>query len=98
MLSREDTIKGLECCQKFVNCDANGGCPYKAIRDKCLETAIRDAIALLKSSFTPKEVYDIVIEHGQHDKRFKLGDTIDYTFTEVVDILNTELMCKAGDV
>lgn len=60
--------------------------------------AMRDAAELLKTSFTPKEVYDTVVEHGQHDKRFKLGDKIDYSFTEVVYILNVELMCKAGDV
>lgn len=57
-----------------------------------------DAITLLKKSFTPEEVYKTVIEHGQHDKRFKLGDKIDYTFMDVVGILNTELMCKAGDM
>lgn len=60
--------------------------------------AIDDAIALLKRSFTPQEVYDTVIEHAQHDMRFKLGDKIDYSFTDVVDILNVELMCKAGDM
>lgn len=47
---------------------------------------VQDAIALLKRSFTPKEVYDTVIEHAQHDMRFKLGDKIDYSFTDVVDI------------
>ena len=60
--------------------------------------AMRDAITLLKKSFTPQEVYDTVIEHAQHDKRFKLGDRIDYSFSDVVDILNMELMCKAGDM
>lgn len=60
--------------------------------------AMRDAAELLKTSFTPQEVYDTVIEYGQHDKRFKLGDKIDYSFTEVVYILNVELMRKAGDV
>lgn len=60
--------------------------------------AMRDALALLKRSFTPQEVYNTVIEHGQHDMRFKLGDKIDYSFTDVVDILNMELMCKAGDM
>lgn len=60
--------------------------------------AVDDAVALLKRSFTPQEVYDTVIEHGQHDKRFKLGDKIDYSFTDAVDILNIELMCKAGDM
>ena len=60
--------------------------------------AMRDAITLLKKSFTPQEVYDTVIEHAQHDKRFKLGDKIDYSFSDVVDILNIELMCKAGDM
>ena len=59
---------------------------------------LEDTLALLKRSFTPLEVYDTVIEHAQHEKRFKLGDKIDYSFTDVVDILNMELMCKAGDM
>ena len=41
--------------------------------------AMRQAIALLQRSFTPEEVYDTVIEHAQHDMRFKLGDKIDYS-------------------
>lgn len=59
---------------------------------------LEGTLDLLKRSFTPQEVYDTVIEHAQHDTRFKLGDRIDYSFTDVVDILNMELMCKAGDM
>ena len=81
----------------------------KAINDleQCLDDSVvavvpdnlvREAIDMLKKSFTPEEVYNTVVEHGQHDKRFKLGDRIDYSFTDVVDILNIELMCKAGDM
>ena len=62
------------------------------------EQLMRDALALLKKSFIPEEVYDVVVEHAQHDTRFKLGDKIDYSFSDVVDILNIELMCKAGDM
>ena len=73
-------------------------CPYGNCETGCVKTLAKDAITLLKKSFTPEEVYKTVIEHGQHDKRFKLGDKIDYTFMDVVSILNTELMCKAGDI
>ena len=43
-------IRGLECCEIYGNCDANGGCPYKsAVNGKCLEAAIGDALALSKA-------------------------------------------------
>ena len=87
--NREKVIKGLK---QFI-ADFKPFCGNKSDWQR-----VDDALVLLKSSFTPKEVYDTVIEHGQHDKRFKLGGTIDYTFTEAVDILNNELMCKAGDM
>lgn len=73
-------------------------CPYPMDIPTCVYNLHRDARDVLKRSFTPQEVYYTVIEHGQHDKRFKLGDKIDYSFTDVVDILNIELMCKAGDM
>lgn len=69
-----------------------------AFGDKDEKVTVEEIIALLKKSFTPEEVYKTVIEYGQHDMRFRLGDRIDYTFTDVIDILNTELMCKAGDM
>ena len=93
MDDRKSVLEGLSCCA--VGCRT--GCPY-ADADDCESALCADALALLKKSFTPQEVYDTVIEHGQHDKRFKLGDKIDYSFTDVVDILNIELMCKAGDM
>lgn len=99
MTDKEKVIRGLECCI-VGKCEE---CEYE--KDGCLNNSMtfmnglkRDALALLKRSFTPQEVYDTVIEHGQHDMRFKLGDKIDYSFTDVVDILNMELMCKAGDM
>lgn len=95
MDDREKVIKGLEA---HLNRTC-GLCPYDEDFN-CIgsDPLLRDALALLKRSFTPQEVYDTVIEHAQHDKRFKLGDKIDYSFTDVVDILNMELMCKAGDM
>ena len=93
---RRKVLEGLELCLKglrdlcpYRDSDAPGGC-----RDELMY----DAMVLLKKSFTPQEVYDTVVEHAQHDMRFKLGDKIDYSFTDVVDILNMELMCKAGDM
>ena len=104
---KEKVIKALECCTKKVCIykDTEKKCPYWELCgeyensfEDCTTALSKDALDLLKRSFTPQEVYDTVIEHGQHDKRFKLGDKIDYSFTDVVDILNMELMCKAGDM
>lgn len=36
------------------------------------------------------EIYDILLEHGQHDHNFKLGETIKYSPSEVKDILLNE--------
>ena len=108
---REKVIKGLECCIPYESennehlCiyddDYNPNCPYSGTGEyetSCMTKLMRDALALLKKSFTPQEVYNTVIEHAQHDMRFKLGDKINYSFTDVVDILNIEVMCKAGDM
>lgn len=98
MPDREKTIKGLETVfmhlLKMTEVCSDGDLPYY----RELFERTDDALAMLKKSFTPEEVYKTVIEHGQHDMRFKLGDRIDYTFMDVVGILNTELMCKAGDM
>lgn len=37
--------------------------------------------------YTPEEVWNIIVEHGQHDSRFKLGEIIKYSPTEVMEIL-----------
>ena len=37
--------------------------------------------------FIPSEVQDILTEYGQHDERFKWGERIKYTPSEVYDIL-----------
>jgi len=50
MMDLEKVIKGLECCVIHVNCATDGGCPYRSEVDaNCLDTAIKDAIALLKA-------------------------------------------------
>ena len=36
------------------------------------------------------EIYDILLEHGQHDHNFKLGETIKYSPSEVREILIEE--------
>lgn len=98
MTDREKVIKGLECCTTYQGCTE---CPYGVCEQRtvnCDLKVMKDALALLKRSFTPDEVYTTVIEHGQYDKRFRLGDAINYSFPEVVEILRIELMCKAGDM
>ena len=96
MTDRERIIKELDTCMS-ASCRGYKPGIYCPLSDE-VWAIIRDALELLKKSFTPQEVYDIVRDHAQHDKRFKLGDKIDYSFTDVVDILNIELMCKAGDM
>lgn len=91
-MTRKEAIQHLE------NMKLLKGYDNTTVNGRQLNLVIDDIINILKRSFSPKEVYDIVIEHAQHDKRFKLGDKIDYSFTDVVDILNVELMCKAGDM
>lgn len=91
-MTREEAIQHLE-NMKWLK-----GYDNTTVNGRPLDLVIDDIIDILKRSFTPQEVYDIVIEHAQHDTRFKLGDKIDYTFTDVVDILNVESMCKAGDM
>lgn len=60
MPDREKVIKGLECCIIYVNCGANGGCPYKTgVDEKCLETVMKDALAMLKAQEPVKPVVDI---------------------------------------
>lgn len=93
MMGREKVIKNLE--KMLDESKYNDSVQYNPWADT--ET-LEAAIALLKKSFTPDEVYHTVVEHGQHDKRFRLGDAINYSFHEVVDILRIELMCKAGDM
>lgn len=103
MDKREKVIKGLELCIDAEltcagDCGAMDECPYYSPDDGCMTKLMRDALELVKRSFTPEEVYRTVIEYGQHDRRFRLGDAINYSFSEAVDILRIELMCKAGDV
>ena len=42
---------------------------------------------LLKNTLAPDEVFTVLIEHGQSDKRFNIGEIIKYTPKEVEDIL-----------
>lgn len=104
MTDKEKAIKALECNLNFAEVAGSFDCEqcgYECRKTMFLSVPVNllaDALVLLKRSFTPQEVYDTVIEHAQHDKRFKLGDKINYSFTDVVDILNIELMCKAGDM
>lgn len=41
----------------------------------------------LDKLFSPGDVYKAMVQNGQHDTRFKLGETIRYSPSEVHDIL-----------
>ena len=99
MTTRKKVRLAVSHCLRSNDCSICEACPYNEGTDYGCRARLRDDIIdLLKKSFTPQEVYDTVVEHAQHAMRFKLGDKIDYSFTDVVDILNMELMCKAGDM
>ena len=38
-------------------------------------------------TFTAKDVYNTIIEHGQHDPQFKLGEIIKYNPSDIYKIL-----------
>ena len=40
--------------------------------------------------FSPEDVYDIIVNYGQHDQRFRLGETIKYSPSEIMRILKGE--------
>ena len=82
---REKIIEGLEFTLVESGWNAN-----TAYDEELMIKAVTDAIDLLKKSFTPNEVFSTVIEHGRHDKRFRLGDIINYSIPEMIDILRIE--------
>ena len=41
--------------------------------------------------FTPDEIEMILIEYGQHDRQFRLGETIKYSPSEVRGILEDQI-------
>ena len=52
-----------------------------------------------RESFTPNEVALLMIEHGQGDgNKFKWGETIKYSPSEVLDILNKKLQSQFTSV
>lgn len=40
--------------------------------------------------FTPEDVWSIMVENGQRDPRFKLGETIKYSPAEVMEMLKRQ--------
>lgn len=61
--------------ESFDCCDDRlGGCPLIQVPERT-------------TGFSPYEVCDALVEAGQHDKKFKIGDTIKYSPSEVCDIL-----------
>ena len=63
---------------------------YKRKGDIAGETA--EALEHLKNyetgpTFTAEDVRNILIEHGQNDHQFKLGEIIKYSPTDIYDIL-----------
>ena len=51
--------------------------------------ALNDFLA--NKTFTPTEVDQILVVHGQNDKQFKLGETIKYSPSDVEKILMGKL-------
>lgn len=92
---RAKIIKGLECCgySRFV--DKCQECPYDG--KDCFKRLKTDALALLRTMYTPREVRNALIAHGQRDLRFELGEIIKYDPVEVEEILTKKSGVKTGD-
>ena len=85
------TMQIQETEEEFIYTQILPYCEY--VTQKRLDKAELKKLLLLgmqketEKSFTPDEVWNILIEHGQHDMRFKLGEIIKYSPSEVLDIL-----------
>lgn len=90
-------------CPLFTNCDACeghecgcgllGGIGYEEDisedrrRDDCPLVELPEHGDLIET----KDVLLALVEHGQRDKRFKLGDTIRYSPSEVKEIIDASV-------
>ena len=75
----------------YVLCDYNdGGCgasgQWNHYTDLAVEAWNR------RKGFTVEEVCKAMILHGQRDPKFKWGETIKYSPSEVAEILSNEMM------
>ena len=70
----------------------NAGMKPKCV-DLCSECArkVYDFVFGQENRYTAEELRDILVEHGQHDLKFKLGETIKYSPSDIYKIL------KRGD-
>ncbi len=63
---------------------------YGGIGPECCDDIVQwidEAVSVMESLFTPDDVMLTLIDAGHHDRKFKLGETIRYTPTEVQKIL-----------
>lgn len=57
---------------------------------KEVEDAINTAVRSMSYDLSPEKIRDILVEHGQHDLQFHVGETIRYSPREVQTILEEE--------
>lgn len=89
-MSSEAAVKKVLSHLKIIRIWADQGNNHDGIWPECCEDVAHwedDAISLIESLYTPNDAMLSLIYAGQHDKRFKIGDTIRYTPTEVYNIL-----------
>lgn len=55
---------------------------------------VRNAAGLLRGSFLPDEAAMAIVRFGQNDKKFKLGETIRYSPSEIGQILKKEVVLR----
>lgn len=67
------------CGKNIVKCSHREAC--ERIREKTYRDSRKEVGEILNESI------DYLIDYGQHDKQFKLGETIKYSPTETRDIL-----------
>lgn len=64
----------------------------KAGEGSAADIAVANGTPLPKGQklYTPDEVWSAIVEHGQHDSQFKLGEIIKYSPSDVKKILETD--------
>lgn len=67
------------------------GDPGAAAYHVSMARTMRDAAEMIEQMFTPSQVCAAMVVHGQGNRRFKLGETISYSPSEVEKILRGEI-------
>ena len=80
-----------KCDRCGAECAPHRKVTYEAVSyDLCESCCKRFVDFMHMRDCSPEGVWSILVEHGQKDNRFHLGDTIMYSPSEVMEILKGE--------